>query len=1330
MKKIFSAVTALMLTASSLINTVSASAKETNIIDNFDSYADNNALLNSYTVDESGDSLQLSLASDSDNGSNVLKYQYNFDENDYAGVKKSIDNQDWSSYDGISFLIKTNGSRDLTTVQFVDAKGIHWECTKCFSSASGWTEAEIPFSEFKISSWENVKADAPDLSSVSEISIYANKGNEGLVTTAVTTVSTSTTTTTSTVPIVIGSDNSMYVSGGKLYDGDGNEFVMRGVNLPHDWYTDYTQQSINAVADLGANTVRIVLGEGSKYPKTTKSEVADIINWSKARGLVCVLEIHDFTGSDNASDITVNSVNYWKEMMDIINANKDYVIVNIANEWQGTWNQGNLWADTYKTAIKALRDAGLETAIMVDASGYGQESTAIVNDCKSVLAADEDANTIFSYHVYSELGKSPEKIKSSIDAVTNQDVCLVIGEYGWWQNFGDADEKYLVDYCDDQELGWLAWSWKGNGGYDQVLDMSNDWDGKDLTEWGKWVFGYDKGIQATSKMAYTGKTYSGERIIPEADHVVNTKLPVKPEIVVQDSVAVPAGTLSDFDWSWSLNADLDKPISITTIEELENGGMRANVNLEEENYPTCNAFNSNGYDLSGHKTIDLVIRNNNSSAVQINLIMKAGSEYTWYEPNTPSPYITVPAGMTQLISFDITGVGADLKDVKQISFRIQPSSGAVNKPVDICSMGFDLAEGTYADEISEMNRPKSANSFTWSYPETSFEGTVSTDLSSDGVITVNFKDITTEIGAGVQTETRPGVGEGMDFTNYKGIKATLTNECANDVHATIIVKNGNGWTWAENGGSLTPDGMGGEMIIPAGGSVDVYYNLTQASWKSLASNWQYTGTLSDLDDVRAIAFKFYTGSGETATGTVKISNFEVLGNSEYIPVVTTAVTNKPSIVTTTTTTANPIKTTEVTVQTRPTDGMYIKNGALYTADGREFIMRGINIAHTWYKGDTIAAIDKSAEYGSNATRIVLSDNSYAANGWQGYKDDAATVEKLIQECKKNGQVAIVEYHNGTGGDDTIYVDRALEYWLEMVDMLNKYTDCCIVNILNEWQGTWNLSTYAPTYQNAIKTLRNAGMKNVIMVDAPGWGQDANTMYTNAPSILAADPDGNTMFSIHMYAVAGADSDTVKSHIDNTLAKGVCLVIGEFGCNHKMNGQIYDVAYQTIMDYSQEKKVGWLAWSWCGNGSDDYFLDLVTDQAGNTLTSWGDSIVNGKNGIKETSVKLNAQAYTLKNQTTSFKASEPSGIWYIDDIALYKNDGFKYGDTDLDGEIGISDAAKIMSYVANPIKYPLTDEQLRVSDVYQRGDGVNNMDALSVRKYIVQLIKELPESYSA
>jgi mannan endo-1,4-beta-mannosidase len=56
-----------------------------------------------------------------------------------------------------------------------------------------------------------------------------------------------------------------------------------------------------------------------------------------------------------------------------------------------------------------------------------------------------------------------------------------------------------------------------------------------------------------------------------------------------------------------------------------------------------------------------------------------------------------------------------------------------------------------------------------------------------------------------------------------------------------------------------------------------------------------------------------------------------------------------------------------------------------------------------------------------------------------------------------------------------------------------------------------------------------------------------------------------------------------------------------------------------MRYGQSKGVGWLAWSWYGNSSNLSYLDLVTGPNGN-LTDWGKTVVNGSNGIKETSKK--------------------------------------------------------------------------------------------------------------
>ena len=119
-----------------------------------------------------------------------------------------------------------------------------------------------------------------------------------------------TTTTTPDIPVdVVISEDNMYVQGTKLYDANGNEFIMRGVNIPHAWYTDKTETSINAVADLGANCVRVVLADGYQWDKTSREEVENIINICKQNKLICILEVHDYTGKNDPA-LLQQAVNY------------------------------------------------------------------------------------------------------------------------------------------------------------------------------------------------------------------------------------------------------------------------------------------------------------------------------------------------------------------------------------------------------------------------------------------------------------------------------------------------------------------------------------------------------------------------------------------------------------------------------------------------------------------------------------------------------------------------------------------------------------------------------------------------------------------------------------------------------------------------------------------------------------------------------------------------------------------------------------------------------------------------------------------------------------
>ncbi|MGY6651569.1 cellulase family glycosylhydrolase [Amycolatopsis sp. TRM77291] len=96
-------------------------------------------------------------------------------------------------------------------------------------------------------------------------------------------------------PPVSAAPVGFHVSGGELYESNGAEFVMRGVNHAHTWYPQRTSAPADIKA-LGANTVRVVLASGRRWAKNDTADVADVVSSCRQNRLICVLEVHDTTG--------------------------------------------------------------------------------------------------------------------------------------------------------------------------------------------------------------------------------------------------------------------------------------------------------------------------------------------------------------------------------------------------------------------------------------------------------------------------------------------------------------------------------------------------------------------------------------------------------------------------------------------------------------------------------------------------------------------------------------------------------------------------------------------------------------------------------------------------------------------------------------------------------------------------------------------------------------------------------------------------------------------------------------------------------------------------
>ncbi|MFT3950559.1 MAG: glycoside hydrolase family 5 protein [Oscillospiraceae bacterium] len=292
-----------------------------------------------------------------------------------------------------------------------------------------------------------------------------------------------------------------------------------------------------------------------------------------------------------------------------------------------------------------------------------------------------------------------------------------------------------------------------------------------------------------------------------------------------------------------------------------------------------------------------------------------------------------------------------------------------------------------------------------------------------------------------------------------------------------------------------------------------------------------------------------------------------------------------------------------------TGGFTVSGTELLDANGQPFVFRGINHAHAWFASDDAIAIPAIAATGANSIRIVLSD------GGQWSRDDAKTVKSLIKTCRENKLIAILEVHDATGKDDIASLEAAAQYWIDIKDALIGNEAYVILNIANEWVGTWDSATWKAGYTQVIPEIRAAGIKNTLMVDAAGWGQYGDCIMDTGSAVFASDSEKNTMFSVHMYGTAGKNVNSIDANLDGVREMGLCVCVGEFGYKHSDG----DVDESYIMKHCQELSVGYLGWSWKGNGGGVEYLDLAKEWDGSVLSSdWGEVLINGENGILATS----------------------------------------------------------------------------------------------------------------
>lgn len=328
-------------------------------------------------------------------------------------------------------------------------------------------------------------------------------------------------------------------------------------------------------------------------------------------------------------------------------------------------------------------------------------------------------------------------------------------------------------------------------------------------------------------------------------------------------------------------------------------------------------------------------------------------------------------------------------------------------------------------------------------------------------------------------------------------------------------------------------------------------------------------------------------------------------------------------------------TPPVTLLDKP--GFHTDGVRLLDANGKEFLMRGYNYSYAWQKNWWGAAFSTAKKYNCNALRIQLSDGQKDLGGYC----DADQVSKLISSCKDNHFIGVFNVQDTGGGNDANVLLHAADYWVGIKNAVIGQEKYCIVNIGNEWMGSpgrdcngewgnYQENLWSDTYIEAVRRIRSAGIKNTLMIDCNGYGQYADIIWKEGQRILDEDKkyfkDGkpNIIFSIHFYEKAcywdyekGVGSRVAHS-IDKALSIGAPVCIGEYAYSRK--SEEWKMDWETIQDYSKTMNIGYLGWSFTGNGdAESQGLDMFNND-GSKMYKNGECIIQHPNdGILATSV---------------------------------------------------------------------------------------------------------------
>lgn len=123
-----------------------------------------------------------------------------------------------------------------------------------------------------------------------------------------------------------------FVSGGRLYDGVGRDFVLRGINHPLAWHPSEGLDWLDQIARTGANSVRLVWTTEGQVPLLSAAVARTV-----EQHMVPIVELHDVTGGEDPTQLLRMAQYYVDELHDVLLQFDGQLMLNIAMNGAATY---------------------------------------------------------------------------------------------------------------------------------------------------------------------------------------------------------------------------------------------------------------------------------------------------------------------------------------------------------------------------------------------------------------------------------------------------------------------------------------------------------------------------------------------------------------------------------------------------------------------------------------------------------------------------------------------------------------------------------------------------------------------------------------------------------------------------------------------------------------------------------------------------------------------------------------------------------------------------------------------------------------------------------